>query len=99
MNIFLQVPEGDGGEPVVYRRMWTPELEDYRDGPDAYWYVPEAVAGVERAILKPCAGDLVIFNSRHVHAVQPVAARAPKRLTLSVFGGLSLEDDGILLFS
>lgn len=98
LNVFLQVPEEAGGDTIVYRRPWTPDLEEHRQ-PGSYWYRPESLEGVERAVVRPRAGDLMIFSSRNVHEVRPVSASVADRLTLSSFCAVMPNTSELLLFS
>ena len=97
-NIFLQIDGSAGGETVVYRREWTPELEETCE-PGTYWYPSEAIDGVERAVARPEAGDLLVFSTRNVHEVRPVEEGALERLTLSVFCSVSPGSHELMLFS
>jgi hypothetical protein len=96
-NVFIRVQD-TGGEVIVYRRPWTPDLEDHRT-PGSYSYEHSALEGVDRVKLKPKAGDLVIFNSRNVHEVLPVDPNGDSRLALSAFGAVMPDSKALLLFS
>ena len=83
LNWYLSMPES-GGETSVYRRRWRPADERYRDG---YGYTAEVVAGEPVAVVRPEVGDAVIFDSRNLHAVGPVAGG--RRVSLSFFLGVT----------
>ncbi len=66
-NVYYRVPE-IGGEAVVYNRPWTEIVEAHKI-PGSYGYDPHLVEDVERVVLKPSAGELVLFNPRNLHEV------------------------------
>jgi hypothetical protein len=87
-NIYLTEPES-GGECVVYNRPW--ELEDNKQiVKDTYGYAACVVEGAEKLIVKPKAGELVIFNSRNFHEVKSASSR---RLSLGGHLGLKSNDE------
>ncbi len=83
-NIYLTVPPC-GGELTIYRRPWEPELEAFKL-PDSYGYSLEAVSGVDKVTLQPTVGELILFNSRNLHAVLEVE-KPGRRVTVSSFIG------------
>lgn len=84
MNWFLSTTER-GGETTVHRHRWRPLDEAHRDG---YGYDPVAVEGELSATVLAGPGDAMIFDSRNLHSVAPVAGEG-RRVTLSYFLGIS----------
>lgn len=74
---------------------WTPAALEHRD-PESYGYYESLVAGAPKVYCEPELGSLCMFNSRNMHAVEPVIPeKMPSlgleyrpRLTLSSFMGL-----------
>jgi hypothetical protein len=74
-----------GGATVIFNRPWTPDAEDLIvDG--SYGYRPELVRDAASVRFEPTLTDLVLFNSRNFHMVEPSAGDAP-RISLSSFIG------------
>ena len=68
-NIFLEVPK-TGGECIVYNRQW--QLKDNQFITDeSYGYSEHVIINSKESVYKPQVGDLVIFNSRNFHKVNP----------------------------
>ncbi|WP_316524212.1 putative 2OG-Fe(II) oxygenase [Kitasatospora brasiliensis] len=84
LNWYLSMPE-QGGETRVYRRRWKPTDEPYRDG---YGYDEQVVAEEPVAVVRPEAGDVVIFDSRNLHAVNGISGEG-RRVSLSFFLGVT----------
>jgi len=81
-NIYLSVPT-EGGELFLWtREIPTDEFDAMRGS--SYGIDPH-VLGQPQIIIQPNAGDLVIFNSRLMHAVTP--GKEKPRLSLSCFVG------------
>jgi len=88
-NLYLNQPEG--GDLRVYERFYLPSDESKRV-PDGYWYEKEIVREYRSYTYSPKVGDLVMFNSRNFHEVEPVTG---DRFSLSSFIGKT--DEGKLL--
>lgn len=84
LNWYLSTPE-KGGEVSVYRHRWRPSDERFRD---SYGYHPEAVAEEPVAVVRPDVGDVVLFDSRNLHAIAPIDG-AGRRVSLSFFLGIT----------
>jgi hypothetical protein len=82
LNWYLSMPE-QGGEVSVYRHRWRPADERFRD---SYGYRLDAVADEPVAVVRPEAGDAVLFDSRNLHAIAPIGG-AGRRVSLSFFLG------------
>lgn len=81
-NIYLAMPE-QGGELQLWQQELAADLFDQMRG-DSYGIDP-ALLGEPTVELQPAAGDLVLFNSRKMHAVASSQQRS--RLSLSCFVG------------
>ncbi|ALC29381.1 MULTISPECIES: 2OG-Fe(II)-dependent halogenase WelO5 family protein [Streptomyces] len=84
LNWYLSMPE-EGGETRVYRRRWRPADEVYRDG---YGYDEKVVEDEPVAVARPQTGDVVIFDSRNLHAVNAIGGEG-RRVSLSFFLGVT----------
>ncbi|CAL2069776.1 MULTISPECIES: putative 2OG-Fe(II) oxygenase [Streptomyces] len=84
LNWYLSMPEY-GGATRVYRRRWRPADEIHRDG---YGYDEKVIENEPVAVVRPDAGDAVIFDSRNLHAVDEIGG-AGRRVSLSFFLGAS----------
>lgn len=84
LNWYLDMPE-QGGEVSVYRHRWRPTDERHRDN---YGYLPAAVVDEPVATVQPAPGDAVLFDSRNLHSIAPIAG-AGRRVSLSFFLGIT----------
>ncbi|MFD8728229.1 putative 2OG-Fe(II) oxygenase [Streptomyces sp. NPDC059611] len=84
LNWYLSMPE-EGGETRVYRRRWRPADEIHRDG---YGYDEKVVEDEPVAVASPQTGDVVIFDSRNLHAVNAIGGEG-RRVSLSFFLGVT----------
>ena len=82
-NVYLR-PSDAGGELEVWLRQPTAEEFDAIRLGDSYG-ADRGLIGEPDVVLAPATGDLIVFNSRNLHAVRP-AAGGP-RVTLSCFLG------------
>lgn len=95
-NIYYDLTES-GGETTTYRQPWTPALEEYAD-PSAFgYYLPVAVEQVNRQVIAPRRGELVLINSRNLHSVA-AAVGAGTRISASSFIG-AMPDGSLALWS
>jgi len=81
-NVYLDMPD-EGGELEIWEREMLPTEFDALRG-DSYGIPPELL-GKPSLRLKPNCGELILFNSRKMHAVAPSVNSA--RLSLSCFVG------------
>lgn len=81
-NVYLQMP-AVGGALMMWRRELPPAEFDALRGDD--YGLPVERLGPPDFAVTPEAGDLLIFNSRKLHAVSPGAGQS--RLTVSCFIG------------
>ncbi len=93
-NVYLSLP-AEGGETVVYDAPWTEDAELYKSR-ENYGYAPKLVDGSRSVRITPRRGELVLFNSRNMHAVAP--ASGGHRITISSFIGRTAEG-GLVLWS
>jgi hypothetical protein len=85
-NIYLTDP-GEGGETVVYNRLWEKEDDENILG-ETYGYHRNIVDGKQSIEIKPAPGQLTFFNSRNFHEV-----KASSRIRVTVGGHIGLTDD------
>jgi hypothetical protein len=81
-NVYIQMPES-GGELLMWRDEIPTPIFDKMRGSD--YGVKVEVLGKPDLKVRPNPGDLLIFNSRKMHAVAPGTER--NRLALSCFVG------------
>lgn len=81
-NVYLQMPQ-TGGSLLMWRREITSAEFNILRG-DTYGIKVEEL-GKPDLVVTPCPGDLLIFNSRKIHAVSP--GTGANRLALSCFVG------------
>ena len=81
-NVYLNMPDG-GGDLHIWTHEIPPEEFDSMRG-DSYGIDPK-ILGEPHLTIQPEQGDLVLFNSRLMHAVAPGKNRP--RLSLSCFVG------------
>ncbi|WP_433795617.1 2OG-Fe(II)-dependent halogenase WelO5 family protein [Actinoplanes sp. CA-252034] len=91
-NLYLSMPE-TGGETSVWRRRWQPADERYRH---RYGYDRELMANCQSIVAKPGAGDVLVFDPRNYHAVEPGDGR--RRIAVAFFIALSARGD-LLIWS
>lgn len=91
-NLYLNQPSG--GNLKVYNRFYNPEDEKLRVEGE-YFYDRQIVANSEQFSYAPKVGDLVLFNSRNIHEVEPVTGN---RYSLSSFVGKT-NDQSLILWS
>lgn len=87
--IYLRMPPAGGGMRVFHKRPASPVPLDGRG-----W---EGVAGLAFSGVTPSAGDVVVFPTTHVHAVEPVIGEG-ERITISTFFG-ALPDGRLTVWS
>jgi len=68
-NLYLKVGSIGSGQTTVYQRQWKPEDNRYKER--RYGFDHEVIAGSEHAIFQPVVGEVVLFNTRNYHMVDP----------------------------
>lgn len=86
----------ESGQAFLYRRQWTPELQEYLQNGTFHQYA--AAHGIERIRIELEPGDLYFFCSETIHEVPPIRGNAP-RIVLAVFFGMSKDDEEIFVWS
>lgn len=93
-NVYIRMPE-TGGELLMWRREIPTPAFDAMRGAD--YGVPVQSLGPPDLALRPEPGDLLIFNSRKMHAVAP--GTGCNRLALSCFIGYRGPQDPLSVWS
>lgn len=93
-NIYFQVPEKGGELLMWHRHMTTKEFDERRKGQYgiAINELPEP-----DVVIKPGTGDLLIFDSRRIHAVASPQDQA--RVAVSFFIGYRGDDEPLTYWS
>jgi len=81
-NVYLSMPR-EGGSLQIWDRQLSPKVFDELRG-NSYGIVP-SMLGEAKLEIRPEVGDLILFNSRCMHAVTPGVDNI--RLSLSCFVG------------
>lgn len=68
-NLYLRVSEPSSGRTHIFDRQWRPADDELKEG--IYGYNSLVVAGKEDASFAPVVGEVVIFNTRNFHYVEP----------------------------
>ena len=68
-NLYVKVGRGGSGRTTVFRRQWQPSDAALRQG--SYGFSHKAVAGSEYVTFQPRVGEVVFFNTRNYHVVDP----------------------------
>lgn len=93
-NIYFQVPD-EGGELLMWHRnMSAEEFDERRKG---QYGIEIAELPPPDVVVKPGRGDLLIFNSRKIHAVASPRDRA--RIAVSFFIGYRGDDQPLTYWS
>jgi hypothetical protein len=86
-NIYYSL-QGEGGELVIYDTIHTPENEKQKVPGD--YYFPYTVLESEDCIrIKPCVGDLIMFNTQNFHEI--LGNKDATRISQTSFAGLKKE--------
>lgn len=75
----------EGGEVVIYDRLWTPEADEYMIKEQIGHYTYDLVKEVPSITIKPQAGDVILLNTNHFHEVLPV--QKGQRISMGLFLG------------
>ncbi|HBO5142824.1 hypothetical protein FA378_11170 [Pseudomonas aeruginosa] len=70
-NLYLRVSDPYSGRTHIFDRQWQPADNALKEG--IYGYNARVVAGIEDASFAPAVGEVVIFNTRNFHYVEPTA--------------------------
>ncbi|WP_052743325.1 hypothetical protein [Pseudomonas veronii] len=68
-NLYLRVSDTKSGHTHIFDRQWRPADDTLKEG--IYGYNTSVVANAEEAIFAPTVGEVVIFNTRNFHYVEP----------------------------
>jgi Rps23 Pro-64 3,4-dihydroxylase Tpa1-like proline 4-hydroxylase len=94
-NIYLQMPP-EGGELTLWPIELSKEKYGQIQNPGSYGLdatrLPQPIAR-----LTPENGELILFNSRRVHAVEP--PKGGPRITWSCFIGMSRDENPLIMWS
>jgi len=93
-NVYVDMPQ-EGGELQI----WSNEIDPYKFDSlrgESYGIDP-AILGEPDLVLRPSPGDIIIFNSRKMHAVAP--GRYNSRVSLSCFIGYRGEHSPLTYWS
>lgn len=93
-NIYMQMP-GAGGALLMWKGEIAPAAFNKMRGED--YGIPIDRLGPPDVRVRPAPGDLLIFNSRKMHAVSPGTGRS--RLALSCFVGYRGESNPLSFWS
>lgn len=93
-NVYLQMPE-TGGALLMWNREIPPAEFDRLRGTE--YGLPVEVLGPPDVVVRPDPGDLLIFNSRKMHAVSP--GQGKSRLAVSCFVGYRGEQQALTCWS
>lgn len=94
-NIYLEMPP-KGGELCIWNRSFN--LEEYQKLQNKNSYgIDGSSLRDESLCIAPQVGDLILFNSRNIHAVQP--SIGGERITWSTFIGYRGPDEPLTLWS
>ncbi len=94
-NIYCQVPRV-GGELLIWPRTLTRDDYEAHRRPGSYGLLDTALAG-EPTVIRPQVGELIMFNSRRVHAV--CASIDESRVAASCFVGHRGAGQSLCLWS
>ncbi len=82
-NIYLSVPE-EGGELLLWEK--NPSFEEYMAlKEDRYDFIDTSKLNVTPLVMQPKAGELILFRSDHIHAVN--SSKNVNRIAQSCFVG------------
>lgn len=97
-NIYLSVPESGGELEIWNWKATDEEFHKYKNlNPDLAYGMDRSKIPEPDIVYKPKKGDILIFNSRYVHAVAP--SYGSQRLTISSFIGYKQDCEELVLWS
>ena len=95
INVYLQVPNTDGGGAIEFwQRMDEPTYLAHKR---ADYGLDRELLGPPSSSLVPEQGDLIMFDASVVHAVAPV--RSGARITAALFAGYRSDELPLALFA
>jgi hypothetical protein len=92
-NLYANLPP-EGGELVIYDRL--PTLEEFQKKASGYSW-SEELAGEPKYVVRPSLGELILINTRRLHAVSACSGD-DYRVTISGFGGMSRGEVPMMLW-
>ncbi len=96
-NFFAEELES-GGHTTVYNAPWSPQPAP-GEIPKSYGLDRSLVEGAPRVRYRPTAGDVVIFNTRNPHEIEPGTARpGGSRVSIGSFVG-RMPDGRLVLWA
>ena len=90
-NLYLRVNDSDSGRTHVFDRQW--ERSDDSDKEGIYGYNQRVVEMASEAVFAPNVGEVVIFNTRNFHYVEPTDG---ERVAFTSAIGRTREDELVL---
>lgn len=97
LNLYLK-PSKEGGELVIFNKLWNPEDETMYKLPNQLGYSDEVVEDNEFVVIKPKIGSLTLFNCRNYHVVHNVG-QDDYRITFSTHMGYIQETQELALWA
>lgn len=96
-NFFAEELES-GGYTTVHNAPWDPEVKD-GEIPKSYGLGHDLVEGAPKAVYKPTAGDVVLFNTRNPHEISGgVTKPGGSRISIGSFVG-RMPDGQLVLWA
>jgi len=92
-NLYLRVSNSSSGRTHIFNREWTSEDNRLKEG--IYGYNRSVVHGCDEAVFMPHVGDVIIFNTRNFHYVEPTDG---ERVAFTSAIGRT-KDDAFILWS
>lgn len=90
-NLYLRISNHDDGKTHIFERQWNRDDDGYREG--SYGYSSIVAKGASKATFMPRAGEVVLFNTRNFHYVDPTAG---ERVTVT--SALGTLPNGEIIF-
>lgn len=90
-NLYLRVSDAESGRTHVFNRQWQPSDDDRKEG--IYGYNKSVVDRCEESSFSPDVGDIVIFNTRNFHYVEPTEG---ERVAFTSAIGRTADDEMVL---
>ncbi|MEL6520975.1 MAG: hypothetical protein AAFQ66_08425 [Pseudomonadota bacterium] len=90
-NLYLRVSDAQSGRTHIFNRQWEPRHDNMKEG--IYGYNKDVVDGASQATFEPAVGDIVIFNTRNFHYVEPTHG---ERVAFTSAIGRTPDDEVVL---
>jgi hypothetical protein len=98
-NVFLNVSGFGQGATEIWRKIWEPSDEKYKQPSlSMMGYTHRVVEGAMSCILEPMCGQLAIINPNYYHEVHASDSTA-ERITMSSFIGANEISDPLIFWS